>query len=73
MAAQMRSLIEKSAFSAGILRVEDCYAYSAELKEKGVRFILEPGPRDFGAVESIILDDSGNRLAIMSPIEEGGT
>lgn len=67
---RMFELVQSSAFSAGVIRTDDCYAYCDRLREHGVRFQLEPEMKDWGVIEAIILDDSGNRLSIVSTMKK---
>ena len=62
-AATVRALIEKGAFSGGVLETDDCRRTASELKAKGVKFIQEPAERPYG-IEAVFRDDSGNWFSL---------
>lgn len=62
-AAQVRELILKGAFGAGVLETDDCHATFRELSARGVTFLGEPAERPYG-VEAVLRDDSGNWFSV---------
>lgn len=58
-ATQIRGLIEKGAFGAGVLETPDCRKTYQELSAKGVQFMGQPEEKFYG-VEVIMKDNSGN-------------
>jgi catechol 2,3-dioxygenase-like lactoylglutathione lyase family enzyme len=57
---KMQSLIREEIFSYGVFRCQDLKATCANLKSKGVRFLMEPGEGFLGQYEAAFMDDSGN-------------
>lgn len=64
--AQMKTLLAKGAFGAGVFRTADCKATYAELKERGVEFTSEPQERPYG-IEAVFKDNSGNWFSLTQP------
>jgi catechol 2,3-dioxygenase-like lactoylglutathione lyase family enzyme len=62
-AEQVRDLVAKGAFGGGVLATDDCRRTHAELTERGVVFLQEPGERPYG-VEAVFRDDSGNVFSL---------
>ena len=58
-AVELRKMVERGAFSGGVLETDDCQKTYEELKAKGVEFASPPQERFYG-VEAIMKDDSGN-------------
>lgn len=57
---KMRDLIRQEIFSYGVFRCRNLKATCASLKNKGVRFLMEPGEGFLGQYEAAFMDDSGN-------------
>lgn len=57
---KMRDLISHEIFSYGVFRCPDLESTCRELKNKGVRFLMEPGEGFLGQYEAAFTDDSGN-------------
>ncbi|MEM9623269.1 MAG: VOC family protein [Pseudomonadota bacterium] len=64
---KMFELVEASAFSVGVIKTDNCVEVCENLRAQGVRVYADPVAKAWGVVEVIILDDSGNRIAITSP------
>ena len=62
-AEQMRSLVQKGAFSGGVFNTTDIFATYEELKAKGVVFSKAPKVEFYGT-EAIFKDDSGNWFSL---------
>lgn len=62
-AEQVRDLVAKGAFAAGVLATDDCRRTYAELTERGVVFLQEPAERPYG-IEAVFRDDSGNVFSL---------
>jgi catechol 2,3-dioxygenase-like lactoylglutathione lyase family enzyme len=58
--AKMRELISHEIFSYGVFRCNDVENTCRELKQKGVRFLMEPGVGFLGQYEAAFSDNSGN-------------
>jgi hypothetical protein len=56
----MRELIRHETFSYGVFRCRDLQTTCKELKNKGVRLLMEPGEGFLGQYEAAFADDSGN-------------
>lgn len=65
-AAQVKALVAKGAFGAGVFRTEDCHATYEELKAKGVEFMREPQEQFYGT-EALFRDPSGNWFSLSQP------
>lgn len=63
---QMKSLLAKGAFGAGVFRTADCKATYQTLKARGVEFMSEPQERPYG-VEAVFKDNSGNWFSLTQP------
>jgi catechol 2,3-dioxygenase-like lactoylglutathione lyase family enzyme len=57
---KMQSLIRDEIFSYGVFRCHDLRSTCANLKRKGVKFLMEPGEGFLGQFEAAFMDDSGN-------------
>ena len=62
-AAQIRALVAKGAFGAGVWETDDCRKTYEELSRRGVVFLQEPAERPYG-VEALFRDDSGNWFSL---------
>lgn len=67
---QMRELLSKGAFGAGVLSTTDCRATHAELTAKGVEFMQEPTERPYG-IEALFRDPFGNWFSLTQPRAHG--
>ena len=63
-AAQLRALVEKGAFGAGVFETADIRKDYEELSGKGVRFKGPPEERPYG-IEAVMQDDSGNWFSVV--------
>jgi predicted enzyme related to lactoylglutathione lyase len=63
---QMRELLSKGAFGAGVFSTADCRATHAELAAKGVEFMQEPSERPYG-IEALFRDPFGNWFSLTQP------
>jgi catechol 2,3-dioxygenase-like lactoylglutathione lyase family enzyme len=59
VAATLKSLMEKTGLSGGVLQVDDCRTTYEELRAKGVEFLSPPADRFYG-VECILKDNKDN-------------
>ena len=59
----LRALVAKGVFGAGVLDTDDCQATFRELSARGVEFIQEPAERPYG-VEAVLRDNSGNWFSL---------
>ena len=57
---KMRELISHEIFSYGVFKCKDLKLTCKTLKQKGVRFLMEPGEGFLGQYEASFTDDSGN-------------
>ena len=57
---KMRDLIRQEVFSYGVFRCHNLKTTCAALKNKGVRFLMEPGKGFLEQYEAAFTDDSGN-------------
>lgn len=62
-AKQIRELVAKGVFGAGVLETDDCRTTFEELSAKGVEFVAEPAERPYG-IEALFRDDSGNWFSL---------
>ena len=62
-AKQIKSLVQKGAFGAGVFEVDDCRVAYEELRKKGVEFKSPPTERPYG-IEAIMKDPSGNWFSL---------
>lgn len=60
---QLRELIAKGTFGAGVLETNDCRKAYELLSARGVAFLQEPIERPYG-VEAVFRDDSGNWFSL---------
>lgn len=60
---QMKVLLAKGAFGAGVFATADCKATYEELKGRGVEFLSEPQERPYG-IEAVFKDNSGNWFSL---------
>jgi catechol 2,3-dioxygenase-like lactoylglutathione lyase family enzyme len=60
---QMRGLVRKGLFGAGVFETADCRGTYEELKAKGVEFLGAPQERPYG-IEAVLRDDSGNWFSL---------
>lgn len=65
---QMKALLAKGAFGAGVFKTTDCRATYADLEAKGVEFMAEPAERPYG-IEAVFRDNSGNWFSLTQPRE----
>ena len=63
-ATQIRQLVAKGAFGAGVLESSDVRKDYEELSKKGVRFKGPPEERPYG-IETVMQDDSGNWFSVV--------
>lgn len=68
--AQMKDLLSKGAFGAGVFNTADCKATYEELKARGVEFMGEPQERPYG-IEAMFKDNSGNWFSLTQPRDFG--
>ena len=68
-ATQIKELMGKGAFGAGVFHTADCQSTYEELKEKGVEFMTEPAERPYG-IEATFKDTSGNWFSLTQPREQ---
>jgi catechol 2,3-dioxygenase-like lactoylglutathione lyase family enzyme len=66
VAATLKSLMETTGLSGGVLQVDDCRATYEELRAKGVEFLSPPADRFYG-VECIMKDNSNNWFSMTQP------
>jgi catechol 2,3-dioxygenase-like lactoylglutathione lyase family enzyme len=59
-AKALRNLIKNEVFSYGVFRCRNLVETFTELKQNGVRFLMEPGCGFLGQYEASFVDDSGN-------------
>jgi catechol 2,3-dioxygenase-like lactoylglutathione lyase family enzyme len=59
-ASVMRNLIKNEVFSYGVFRCRNLLETFYQLKDNGVRFLMEPGNGFLGQYEASFIDDSGN-------------
>ncbi len=64
--AQIKALLAKGVFGAGVMDTDDCRRTYEDLKAKGVTFLQEPAERPYG-VEAVFRDDSGNWFSLRQP------
>ncbi len=64
--AQLKELMAKGAFGAGVFHTADCQATFEELKQKGVELMTEPAERPYG-IEATFKDNSGNWFSLTQP------
>ena len=64
--SQLKELMAKGAFGAGVFHTADCQATFEELKQKGVEFMSEPAERPYG-IEATFKDNSGNWFSLTQP------
>jgi extradiol dioxygenase family protein len=62
-AEQVRALVAKGGFGAGVLATDDCRRSYQELSARGVEFLQEPAERFYGT-EALFRDDSGNWFSL---------
>jgi catechol 2,3-dioxygenase-like lactoylglutathione lyase family enzyme len=67
-AKQVRELMQKGVFGAGVFNTDDCRKTYEELKSKGVEFLSEPAERPYG-IEAVFKDNSGNWFSLTQPTE----
>ncbi len=67
---QMKELLSKGAFGAGVFNTADCKATYEELKARGVEFMGEPQERPYG-IEAMFKDNSGNWFSLTQPRDFG--
>jgi catechol 2,3-dioxygenase-like lactoylglutathione lyase family enzyme len=65
---QIRALMQKGVFGAGVFVADDCRKTYEELKAKGVQFMSEPAERPYG-IEAVFKDNSGNWFSLCQPSE----
>jgi catechol 2,3-dioxygenase-like lactoylglutathione lyase family enzyme len=63
-AAQIRALVQKGAFGAGVLESSDVREDYEQLSKQGVRFNGPPQERPYG-IETVMQDDSGNWFSLV--------
>jgi len=63
-ATQIRQLVAKGTFGAGVLESSDVRKDYEELSKKGVRFKGPPQERPYG-IETVMQDDSGNWFSLV--------
>ncbi|MCR9162711.1 MAG: VOC family protein [Nannocystaceae bacterium] len=68
--AQMKDLLSKGAFGAGVFNTADCKATYEELRARGVEFMGEPQERPYG-IEAMFKDNSGNWFSLTQPRDFG--
>jgi catechol 2,3-dioxygenase-like lactoylglutathione lyase family enzyme len=66
-AAQVRDLLAKGAFGAGILRTPDCRATHEALRAKGVEFTQDVVEQPYG-IDCALRDPFGNWVRITQPL-----
>lgn len=62
-ANQLKEMVRKGVFGAGVFNTNDCLATYEELKNKGVEFVSPPQDRPYG-IEAIFKDNSGNWFSL---------
>jgi predicted enzyme related to lactoylglutathione lyase len=62
----LRSLVEKGALGPGGLWTDDVQGTYNDLSKKGVKFVYPPKEQPYG-IETILIDDSGNRFSLVQP------
>lgn len=63
---QIRTLLDKGVFGAGVFKTADCKATYEQLSSRGVEFLSEPQERPYG-IEAVFKDDSGNWYSLTQP------
>jgi catechol 2,3-dioxygenase-like lactoylglutathione lyase family enzyme len=67
-AEQLRALVAKGAFGAGVLATDDCRRTYEQLSARGVVFLQEPVQRPYG-IEAVLRDDSGNWFSLTQRLD----
>ena len=62
-AKQVRALVERGVFGAGVFETPDCKKTYEELKRRGVEFMSPPQERPYG-IEALFKDNSGNWFSL---------
>lgn len=63
---QLKELMAKGAFGAGVFHTDDCQATYEKLQGLGVEFMSEPPERPYG-IEATFKDNSGNWFSLTQP------
>lgn len=63
-AASLKKLVEAGKLGVGPWKTDDCRATYETLKSKGVEFVQDPIDREYGTVEAIFKDNSGNVMVL---------
>lgn len=63
---QIAALVARGVLGPGAMETDDMNRTVAELKAKGVKFVMEPTQRPYGT-EALFRDDSGNPYSLVQP------
>ena len=61
---QLTKLVETGKIGSGVWKTDDCQKTYEALKAKGVDFIQPPTDREYGIIEALFKDPSGNLLIL---------
>jgi len=64
--ANIKALVKKGAFGAGVFDTADCRKTYEELKAKGVEF-LAPPKEEFYGIQAVFRDPFGNWFSLTEP------
>ena len=61
---QLTKLVETGKIGSGVWKTDDCQKTYEALKAKGVDFIQPPTDREYGIIEALFKDPSGNLIIL---------
>jgi catechol 2,3-dioxygenase-like lactoylglutathione lyase family enzyme len=61
---QLTKLVEAGKLGTGVWKTDNCQKTYETLKAKGVEFIQPPTDREYGIIEAVFKDNSGNYMVL---------
>jgi catechol 2,3-dioxygenase-like lactoylglutathione lyase family enzyme len=62
--ASLTKLVEEGKVGSGVWKTEDCQKTYEALQAKGVEFVQPPTDREYGIIEAVFKDNTGNVMVL---------
>lgn len=62
--SSLTTLVEGGKLGSGVWKTDDCQATYETLKARGVEFVQPPTDREYGIIEAVLKDNSGNVMVL---------